>query len=316
MTAKADLGALGELRYPPRMIVADDEDGYATFVSFHCPACARAVNDPVFVPDASLVERNPTNGSTESEADVQCGWCNAAYRLRVRNATGRVVARLIDHPNSPVLCTDALRRAEFDDLLPPWEMAQSPSDNLVDALKDVEQVIRSGDAIFYVKALSRMAFIQQFAALEAYLADTLSQQVLDNPAALGRALTGVRTLKDIKLTLTEVAADPDIVRITVARALRSILFHDFAAVDEIWKIVLEGSIFPDPELKARMFRRVQIRHDCVHRNGRSRDGEEHVGIDFAFVLAVGEDIHAMMMHIEDALTGVIPDDEDPDLGPA
>lgn len=124
----------------------------------------------------------------------------------------------------------------------------------------------------------------------------------------------METLREIKLPLAEVAADPDIVKVTVAKALRSLLFHNFAAIDVIWKVALEGSIFPNAEVKQRMFKCLPIGHDCVHRNGRDREGNEHSQIDFDFVLRVGDDIHAMMTHIEDALTGFIDDDDDPDLG--
>lgn len=301
--------------YDAQMIITD-EDGYATFASFRCPQCNREVRDVVFVPEATSVARDAYSLSSQGLADIQCGWCTAAYRLEVRNATGRVVAQIIDFRATPVLCTGAVHREELDDFDFLLEMEDTPAENLVDALKDIEEVIRSSDAMFYVKPLSRMALIQQFAALEAYLADTLAKQVLACPEALGRALRGVDSLKEIKLPLAEVAADPDIVKVTVAKALRSLLYHNFAAVDVIWKTALEGSIFPNAEVKQRMFQCLPIRHACVHRNGRDRDGREHSQIDFDFVLQVGDDVHAMMTHIEDALTGFVDDDEDPDLGTA
>jgi hypothetical protein len=295
-------------------MIITDEDGYATFASFRCPQCSREVRDIVFVPKATSVARDAHSLSTQGWADIECGCCTAAYRLEVRNAAGRVFAQVVGFPTTPVICTGAVHREELDDFDIFLEMEDTPAENLVDALTDIEEVIRSSDAIFYVKPLSRMAFIQQFAALEAYLADTLTKQVLDNPTALSRALVGVETLREIKLPLAEVAADPDIVKVTVAKALRSLLYHNFAAVDVIWKVALEGSIFPNAEVKQRMFKCLPIRHDCVHRNGRDREGHEHSQIDFDFVLRVGDDIHAMMTHIEDALTGFIDDDDDPDLG--
>lgn len=48
----------------------------------------------------------------------------------------------------------------------------------------------------------------------------------------------------------------------------------------------------------------------MHRNGRDKEGKEHETLDFDFVLQVGEDVHAMMMHIEDAFSTFI--DEDPE----
>ncbi|MCO8029939.1 hypothetical protein NI454_08220 [Brevundimonas diminuta] len=294
-------------------MIIPDEDGYATFALFRCQNCERDVHDVIFVPKSSSAARDAHGLSTQGQAEIMCGWCTTDYRLDVRNATGRVFAQIVGFPKIPVTCTGAVHRDELDDLRLPWEVKDTPAESLVDALKDIEEVIRSQDAIFYSKPLSRMALIQQFAALEAYLADTITNQVLENPEALRRALVGVDALKDIKLPLAEVAANPDIVKVTVARTLRSMLYHNFAMVDAIAKIALECSIFPSPEVKQRMFQCAPIRHDCVHRNGRDRDGKEHTHLDFDFVLRVGEDLHAMMIHIEDTLTGFLSGEDDPDL---
>lgn len=71
------------------MIIADDEDGYATFASFRCPTCTRAIHDPVFVLDSTIVRRDDQGLSTEGEAQLQCGWCTTTYGLRLRNANGQ-----------------------------------------------------------------------------------------------------------------------------------------------------------------------------------------------------------------------------------
>lgn len=297
-------------RYKTPMIITD-EDGYATFALFKCPACEAQVHDIIFVPSSSSLLRDEHGLSTQGEADIMCGGCTAHYRLEVRNSTGRVFAQVIGFPKVAVTCTGAVHRDELDDLHLPWDIENTPSDSLVEALKDIEAVIQAADAIFYVKALSRMAFIQQFAALEAYLADTLTQRVLECPKALSRALSGVDVLKDIRLSLADIAANPDIVKVTVAQTLRDLLYHNFQRVDAIWRIALEFSIFPDPDVKRRMFSCLPIRHDCVHRNGRDKDGNEHSQVNFEFVLQVGEDAHAMMMHIEDTLAPYMADDEDP-----
>lgn len=300
----------GASLYETPMIITD-EDGYATFAQFKCQTCAAQVRDIMFVPSSSSLQRDEHGLSTQGEADIMCGRCTAEYRLEVRNSTGRVFARVIGFPKVAVTCTSAVHRDELNDLHSLLDFENRPSHGLVDALKDIEEVIRAADAIFYVKALSRMAFIQQFAALEAYLADTLTQQVLENPEALRRSLSGLDLLKDIKLSLPDIAANPDIVKVTVAQALRDLVYHNFQRVDAIWRIALEFSIFPDPDVKRRMFSCLPIRHDCVHRNGRNKDGKEHPQVNFDFVSQVGDDVHAMMMHIEGALTPDLADDEDP-----
>ncbi|MGX1495567.1 hypothetical protein ACSSV1_000588 [Labrenzia sp. MBR-25] len=279
-----------------------DEDEYASLVSFECERCCADVRDVILMPSHSLVERDENRLSTQGEADILCSGCSKKYRLEVRNSSGRVFARVNGHPTLPVACSGPFHPEELDEfgcLL--WEIPDTPSDYLVDALKDVEEVIKTKDAIFYARPLSRMAFIQQFAALEAYLADTLTKQVLENSETLSRALTGVKELKDIKLTLADIVAEPDIVKVTVAKVLREMLYHKFMKVDAIWNITLNFSLFPSEELKKRMLNYELIRHDCVHRNGKDKDGNERTEVDFNFVAQMANDLYAMLDHIEDAL---------------
>lgn len=286
-----------------------NEDGYASFATFGCPQCGAEVRDVIFVPTSSSVDRDEHGFSTQGEAEIMCGRCTKEYWLEVRNSTGKVFAQIRGYPKVPVTCNNACHPDELDDYGYLWEMSDTPSDSLVDALKDIEEVIKSKDAIFYVRTLSRMAFIQQFAALEAYLADTLTKQVLKCPETLGRALTGVKDLKEIKLTLSEVVANPDIVKVTAAKVLRGILYHNFMKVDAIWQIALGFRLFPNEELKQRMLRYEPIRHDCVHRNGRDKDGNERTDVDFDFVIQMAEDVHAMLNHIEDTLHPYYPDED-------
>lgn len=283
------------------MIVGNDVRGYSSFVTFTCPFCSSYVQDVVFVPESSTIKRDELGFSTQGKADIYCGRCAQSYRLEVRNSTGRVFALLVGHPRVPVSCSGAYDPEEFDGYLPFWDISDSPSDALVDALKDVDEVIRTDEAIFYTKPLSRMAFIQQFAALEAYLADTLTKAVLENPHTLSRALTGIKDLKEIKLSLAEVAANPDIVKVTAASVLKGMLYHNFMKVDAIWNVAFGFSIFPTDALKLRMLQYEPIRHDCVHRNGRDKQGVERAEIDFKFVIGMGNDIHALLDHIEDNL---------------
>lgn len=290
-----------------------NEGGYASFATFECPHCRVEVRDIIFVPFSSSVDLDEHGLSTEGEAKIMCGHCTKEYLLNVRNSTGKIFAKVHGYSKLPVVCSGAFDPDELGDLGIPWDIYMSddtPSDSLVDALTDVKEVIKSEDAIFYVKPLSRMAFIQLFAALEAYLADTLTKQVLECPNTLNRALIGVKDLRAIKLTLSEIAANPDIVNMTAAKVLRGMLYHNFMKVDAIWNIALGFSLFPNDELKERVLSYEPIRHDCVHRNGRDKDGKERTEVNFEFVIQMAEDVHDILNHIEDNLCPYFSDEDE------
>lgn len=149
--------------------------------------------------------------------------------------------------------------------------------------------------------------------LEAYLADTLTNQVLKNADVLLKVVKEVKGLAEEKVTLTQVAADPELVAKMVANYLRDLLYHNLKKIMEIWKVTLGHSIFPDKDLTSRMFKAAEIRHDCVHRNGKTKEGAKH-DINSAFVKQVDGDIYAMMEHIEFELAETANSEEEGSFG--
>lgn len=251
--------------------------------------------EPIEVPETDWTGDNTDERFTQSQEDVFCSHCNEGYLLEVQNSDGRVAVWIVGHEEQDVSATDAyMTEPDLNDLPEPGDIAV----NILSTLADVRLVVKAAEPSFYKATVHRMAFIQQFAALEAYLSDTIVTQVLEKPWVLAASLKGIEELKDMKLSIAEVNADPDIVRRTVASHLRDLLYHNFAKVMEIWKVTLNFPLFSDRDLQVRMFKSVPIRHDCVHRNGKDKSGAERTEVDDAFVKQVDEDITAMVRHIE------------------
>jgi hypothetical protein len=83
-----------------------------------------------------------------------------------------------------------------------------------------------------------------------------------------------KDLSNEKFSLVEIAADPNIVDRTIRKYLRSILYHNLAKVDYLYKCALGFPIIDKIADKSTLFRAIQYRHDCVHRNGFDADGDE------------------------------------------
>ena len=119
-----------------------------------------------------------------------------------------------------------------------------------------------------------MGFSHQVTALEAYLGDTLINEVLGDADALQRLIVKADELVDAKFTLAQIASSPDLVKSTVRSYLRGILYHNLPKVDVLYDIALGFRILTLVQDKASLFKAVSYRHDCVHRNGFDKDGNE------------------------------------------
>jgi hypothetical protein len=92
--------------------------------------------------------------------------------------------------------------------------------------------------------LNRMVFSHQITALEAYLGDTLLNEVLRDNDAITRLMQKDSDLAQMEFTLTEIAADPNLVKKKVRGYLRSILYPNLGKVDVLYGIALQLRILP------------------------------------------------------------------------
>jgi hypothetical protein len=123
--------------------------------------------------------------------------------------------------------------------------------------------------------LNRMVFSHQITALEAYLCDTLLNEVLRDNDAIARLMQKNSDLAQMKFTLTEIAENPNLVEEKVREYLRSVLYHNLAKVNVLYGIALQLRILPPVESdKKDLFETVSLRHDCIHRNGFDKNGTE------------------------------------------
>ncbi|RJL15830.1 hypothetical protein [Paracoccus siganidrum] len=122
--------------------------------------------------------------------------------------------------------------------------------------------------------VNRMIFSQQITALEAYLGDTLLNEVLRDKGAMQRLIEKDEDLGREKFTLFEISSDPDLVERKVRTHLRKVLYHNLKKVDILYNIALGIRIFDLTSDKASIFKAALLRHDCVHRNGYDSEGNE------------------------------------------
>lgn len=87
-----------------------------------------------------------------------------------------------------------------------------------------------------------------------------------------RLLTEDKELKATSVPLSAAARYPQIVRDTVSAHLQGILQHNLAKVAVLYRIAPGVDVWPDEPTKTKLLVAIHQRHDCVHRNGRTKDG--------------------------------------------
>lgn len=146
--------------------------------------------------------------------------------------------------------------------------------------------------------VNRMIFSQMVAALEAYLSDTLINAVLADNAVITKLLAENKDLKEQKFTLSDINADSDIVAKYVQKYLRQILYHNLAKVSYLYSAALGIDLLDQTTDKQKLYKAIQYRHDCVHRNGRTSDAEKLEVFTKSYITDIADEFRSIVERIQ------------------
>jgi hypothetical protein len=149
--------------------------------------------------------------------------------------------------------------------------------------------------------VNRLVFSHQVTALEAYLGDTLKNEVFRDLDAMRRLVDQDIDLKKEKFTLAEISKEPELVEKKVREHLRGIMYHNLARVDVLYKIALGVRMLDLAADTKPLFAAVMLRHDCVHRNGADKDGRPLDVFTKTFVQQTADTIRDFVRSVENAV---------------
>lgn len=189
---------------------------------------------------------------------------------------------------------------EPDDWLD-YEASANPYRVFMDSYHHTGDLLADHGGVRGDHLVNRMIFSQQITALEAYLSDTLLNEVMRDKEAMQRLIDKDEDLAKEKFTLSEVSKDPDLVERKVRTHLREVMYHNLKKVGVLYNIALGVRILDLSADKASLFKAVLLRHDCVHRNGFDKEGNEIDIFTKVFVQDTADLIKAFVEGIEQAV---------------
>lgn len=126
----------------------------------------------------------------------------------------------------------------------------------------------------------KMVLAHAVTILETYLEDVVKSLIISNDSYLQNTIKNVKPFSDTSFKLSEISIEKDGIKKFVIGKLSDNLYHDIPKVLKI----LSGVIGKKIEISIKDVCRVTvIRHDIVHRNGKSKAGK-HIEITHSFVL--------------------------------
>lgn len=288
---------------------------FETNVSFECPACGEIAATAVEVPEPDWnAAENFSDLNSEGATEVVCNRCRTEFPAYVTNSAGSCHIVLDDHERVDVSSDMAFFSPEEQDWLE-HETKGDPYAFFNESYRQAAQVLAEYGVEAGAHLVNRMVFAQQVSALEAYLGDTLMRRVAVDSEALQRLIEKDKELLAEKVSLTEIAKNPDILRDRVKTHLRAVLYHNLKKVDFLYQTAFRIRVLGTKEENAHLLQAIQYRHHCVHRNGMDQEGNRLTVFTPQYVKETADRMKALVDRIQFELYPQPPPaaDRDPEL---
>jgi len=149
----------------------------------------------------------------------------------------------------------------------------------IDEIYKLSSILKEGDDL--KKLLNRQVFISIIGTLETFLSETFLRLVFENNSYFQSFIESHPIFKSQKFELRDLFKKQNEIRGIAKKVILDTIFHNLSTVSQMYKNTFEIE-FPDIEKLSKF---VFIRHDLVHRNGKTKDGEE-LAIDDELIKAL------------------------------
>lgn len=255
-------------------------------VSFTCPECgARAAG---YVRAPSIEGSYREDDFDEDQAEVDCPKCKSSWTVEMRADINGLAIQVFEYPDVDVTASPLdFEDDDWRDDPPPEPDAYSTFEAAMQEWRILVGSLASetdGSA-----SENRMLFTHLFSIVEAYLSDSVIGLAMNEHEVQSKIIKVLPTLKGKTVSLDTLAKNPNILRDMVESALQDVSFHNLTNVNTICNAALGKPLLPKAkEDRDLLVASVQIRHDCVHRNGRATNGKRHDTITHTFLGKLGK----------------------------
>lgn len=172
--------------------------------------------------------------------------------------------------------------------------------NFSRAILDIEKLLGTKVDDTVASCFFRLLYVNVITALETYLSDAFINTVVNNPELMRRFIETTPEFHAEKIPLTEVFKAIEEIEPKARRYLIDVVWHHLERVKPMYRETM-GIEFPSDS--GVIFRAILIRHDIVHRNGKTKDGKE-IPITRTDVADLIGEVEKFVQHIDTQLAEV------------
>jgi hypothetical protein len=153
-----------------------------------------------------------------------------------------------------------------------WHSNQDHSNFFIEfnrTIDEIRRILSSTIDQTVMNTIYKMIHIHAVTAMETYLGDSLKSAVIGNKVYIANAARNLEELSKKNFKLSEILSYEGDIEKIVLEQLGKYLYHDVSKVMKIYKATLGFSYTYDLKYLIEI---TTVRHDLVHRNGKSNEG--------------------------------------------
>ena len=163
-------------------------------------------------------------------------------------------------------------REDYDDfLVEDIALITEYHSNFSSAILDIESLLKTKVEDSVANCFYRLLFVNVITALETDLSDAFINTVVPNPALMRRFIESTPEFQSEKVALSDVFKAIEEIEQKAKSYLADVVWHNLQRVKPMYKDTLDIDF---PKDIGAIFRAVIKRHDIVHRNGKTKSGDE------------------------------------------
>ncbi|MGZ8946930.1 MAG: hypothetical protein ACXW1W_16105 [Methylococcaceae bacterium] len=190
-------------------------------------------------------------------------------------------------------------REDYDDfLVEDIALITEYHSNFSNAILDIECLLKTKIEDSVANCFYRLLFVNAITALETYLSDAFINTVVPNPVLMRRFIESTPEFQGEKIALSDVFKAIEGIEQKAKSYLADVVWHNLHRVKPMYKDMLDIDF---PKDIGAIFRAIIKRHDIVHRNGKTKSGNE-ILIQLQDVIDIIAAVQSFTQHIDAQLS--------------
>lgn len=275
-------------------------------VTFRCDKCGtEVISDEIVIPSPNYAAESATDSQTQEEGYAICDNCHKQFDVDIfstyAGGDGSISELNEDHVVEVTEYAQPYYEEQYEAISSNTLFLQTFKNEIV-GLQELNEL--KIDNLSAHRTLKRQIFVGVIASMETYLSDAFINTTLKSKECTKKFVSTFREFKDRSFSLNELYDYHEKIETICKQAMLDVIYHNLPKIKGMYKDTLGidiGNI-------GTPYKAVLIRHDLVHRNGKTKDGNEVI-IDKISIDNLINDIRTFIEQVDkkiDALNDGLP----------